>query len=48
VLRGEIVPHSGSTPYIRFGNWPVIAVCSLLVAGAGYFSRRRLPIGKAN
>ena len=38
VLRGEIVPHSGSTPYIRFGNWPIIIICSLLLAAAAFYS----------
>jgi apolipoprotein N-acyltransferase len=41
VLRGEIVPHSGSTPYIRFGNWPIISLCLLLLGGAAFFARRR-------
>ena len=34
VVRGEIVPRSGATPYVRFGDWPVviIALLALLLA----------------
>jgi apolipoprotein N-acyltransferase len=34
VLRGSVVPMQGMTPFVRFGNWPVlgISVLSLLVA----------------
>ena len=34
VLQGEIVPRTGATPYVRFGDWPVIviALLSLLLA----------------
>jgi apolipoprotein N-acyltransferase len=34
VLRGTVVPRQGATPYVRFGDWPVlvIAVFSLLLA----------------
>lgn len=34
VVRGHVVPMQGSTPFVRFGNWPVlvIAVLSLLLA----------------
>ena len=34
VVEGEIVPRAGATPYVRFGDWPVliIALLSLLVA----------------
>ncbi|MDH3979941.1 MAG: apolipoprotein N-acyltransferase [Gammaproteobacteria bacterium] len=33
VVRGEVVPMLGETPFVRFGNWPVlvIAVLSFLV-----------------
>lgn len=32
VLRGAIEPRSGSTPYVRWGNWPVVTITSLIVA----------------
>jgi len=44
VLRGEVVPHTGSTPYIRFGNWPIVGICLMLLAGAWVFSRRHKTI----
>jgi len=34
-----VTPMGGSTPYARVGNWPVITLCLLLMAGLAY----RLP-----
>jgi len=31
VLRGDIEPRSGSTPYVRWGNWPVVIAVMLVV-----------------
>jgi apolipoprotein N-acyltransferase len=31
VLRGEIIPMSGTTPYARIGNWGVVVLVSLLL-----------------
>ena len=34
VVTGDIVPRQGATPYVRFGDWPVVLVavfCLLLV-----------------
>lgn len=31
VLSGEAVPRSGATPYVRFGNWPVVSLAALLL-----------------
>ncbi len=34
VVKGDIVPRQGATPYVRFGDWPVMLVavfCLLLV-----------------
>jgi len=33
-LTGMIVPMSGSTPYIRFGDVPIVIVCALILIGA--------------
>ena len=41
VLRGVVYPMAGSTPYVRWGDWPVLALMMLLL-GAGFgFNRRR-------
>ncbi|MGW8228933.1 MAG: apolipoprotein N-acyltransferase, partial [Gammaproteobacteria bacterium] len=31
VLSGEVQPRSGATPYVRWGNWPVIVVGFLVL-----------------
>ena len=36
-LRGEVRAYAGSTPYVRWGNWPVIVIALLLIA---FLSRR--------
>ena len=40
VLRGQIQPRSGATPFIRYGNWPVVLACLLLAGGGLAWSRR--------
>ena len=34
-LRGNVQAFAGATPYVRWGNWPVIALALLLVAFIG-------------
>jgi apolipoprotein N-acyltransferase len=43
VLTGVVQPRTGLTPYLRFGNWPVLAILffSIVLAAAG--RRRRTP-----
>ncbi len=43
VLTGTVVPRIGLTPYVRFGNWPVLALLYLgFAAGfAGARTKRR-------
>ena len=42
VLKGEVQPHSGSTPFVRWGNWLIVGLCSLLLlAFASLNSKRR-------
>ena len=39
VIRGEVVPYAGLTPYARLRNYPVLLLCLLALAGA-LWSRR--------
>jgi apolipoprotein N-acyltransferase len=41
VLSGTVQPRTGLTPYARFGNWPVLAILWLAVAGGALLWRRR-------
>jgi len=34
VLRGVVVPRSGTPPFMKFGNWPILLLCAL----AAFFS----------
>ncbi|MBT8445318.1 MAG: apolipoprotein N-acyltransferase [Gammaproteobacteria bacterium] len=40
VLRASVRPHTGSTPYMRTGNWVVIVLCLCLIGFGGYLTRR--------
>lgn len=41
VLRGEVVPHTGATPFVRLGHGPVLGVCVFTVLAAVVMERRR-------
>ncbi len=40
VLRGELPAMQGETPYMRFGDWPILLLCSLLLGVGGYLRRQ--------
>ena len=40
-LTMDIVPHSGATPYVRTGNWPLISLLMLVIAWFGRTSRQQ-------
>lgn len=40
VLLGQVQPRKGATPYVRMGNWPVIILMFVLLAGLLVLSRR--------
>lgn len=40
VVRGEIVPRSGATLYVRWGNWPVVILAFLMVLGSLLLGRK--------
>lgn len=40
VLRGSVQPREGATPYVRYGNWPVIVMVISIVIGVLAAKRR--------
>ncbi|HEY6640631.1 apolipoprotein N-acyltransferase [Povalibacter sp.] len=40
VLTGVVQPRTGLTPYAHVGNWPVILLCAVVIAGAVVIRRR--------
>ncbi len=44
VLSGDMQPMAGTTPYVRWGNWAVVSVLSLLI-GIALWRRPRNPDG---
>jgi len=40
VLRASVQPREGATPYVRFGNWTLATLASLLLAVAAFLSYR--------
>jgi apolipoprotein N-acyltransferase len=42
VLSGEAVPHTGATPYVRVGNWPVVLLVFGIVLYGVLAARRQL------
>jgi apolipoprotein N-acyltransferase len=40
VVSATVQPRRGATPWVRFGNWPVLSVCVLLLASAVVVSLR--------
>jgi apolipoprotein N-acyltransferase len=43
VLQGKVQGYEGSTPYVRLGNWAVLLLIVLLLAGAWGWSRKLFP-----
>lgn len=41
VLRGEVVPMQGLTPYLQWRAWPLAAVCALLLGWSLVAARRK-------
>ena len=40
VLKGEVQPLSGATPFVRWGDWLIVGLCVLLLSGFGYRQRK--------
>ncbi len=39
VLKGEVQPLSGATPFARWGDWLIVALCSLVLIVSGFKKR---------
>jgi apolipoprotein N-acyltransferase len=39
-ISGEVQPRMGATPYVRWGNWPVLIVCLFMLLLAGRLTAR--------
>jgi apolipoprotein N-acyltransferase len=39
-LTGEVQGYEGTTPFIRYGNWPALVLAGLLLLAAVFFRRR--------
>ncbi len=44
-LRGEVQPRQGATPYVRWGNLPVVLLMAGMVAGAIFLRRNAASMG---
>ncbi|MGB8339709.1 MAG: apolipoprotein N-acyltransferase [Burkholderiales bacterium] len=40
-LDGEVQGMSGATPYVRFGNYPILIICTSLLLAAVYLGKRK-------
>lgn len=47
VLTAQVQPRTGLTPYARVGNWPIVSLCVLLLAGAAWPAVRRAMLRKS-
>ncbi len=41
VLRGEVVPMQGLTPYLQWRAWPLAGICALLLGWTALTARRQ-------
>ena len=39
VLSGEVRPLAGATPYVRWGDWLIVGLCSMLLLGSAYHKK---------
>jgi apolipoprotein N-acyltransferase len=44
VLRGEVTPREGATPYVRWRDWPLAGVSTALLVGLLVTGRRRFAL----
>jgi len=41
VVTGEVEPRQGATPYVRWGNVPIVVLCAGLLLAAGFLRKRK-------
>ena len=41
VLKGEVQPLNGATPFARWGDWLIVGLCSLLLLGFGFQKKKQ-------
>ena len=41
VLKGEVQPLSGATPFARWGDWLIVGLCSLLLLWFAVLKKRQ-------
>jgi apolipoprotein N-acyltransferase len=41
VVRGSVLPMQGTTPFVQFGNWPVVTLAVLILLAAGLGRERK-------
>ena len=39
VVRGEVMPMAGATPYVRWRDWPLFVLAIVLLLARRYFTR---------
>ncbi len=45
VLQGEVRGYGGASPYVRYGNYPIVLVCIALLAALAFYRRRAVGAG---
>jgi apolipoprotein N-acyltransferase len=43
VVSTTVQPRQGATPWVRFGNWPVLSACVVLLLAAALYPYRLNP-----
>lgn len=48
ILEGEIYPVQGATPWIKWGDWPILGLCALIILGMMCRKRNALILSQAD
>jgi len=47
VLEGDVRGHAGASPYVKFGNTPIVLTCIALLAALVFIRRRVGRVGES-